>query len=95
MPRRRSRIEIVMDILEALAEEGPMPPTRLATYANLPYDRLAPILQSLEDKGLVEVREAGTNPKTRTATITRKGLDLLRELRRLKKVLLDFGLDIV
>lgn len=95
MPRRRSRIEIVMDILEALEEEGPMPPTRLATHANMPYDRLAPLLAELEEKGVIEVEEVSASPKTRTARLTSKGRELLRELRRLKRVLVDFGLDLI
>jgi len=93
--KRRSRIEIVMDILETLEEEGPMPPTRLATHVNMPYDRLATILETLAEKELVAIQDAEENQRTKLAAITEKGRELLAELRKLRKVLLDFGLDII
>ncbi len=90
--QRRSRSEIIFDILEALSVEEGIPPTRLATIANLPYDRLQPILWELVEKGLVE---ASKNGRSTRLSLTPKGFRLLKELRRIKKILLDFGLDIL
>ncbi len=94
MARKRSKMEIVYDILEALSEE-PTTPTRLATVANLPYDRLQPLLAELESKGVVRTVENPSNPRSRTVYVTDKGLQLLAELRRLRRVLRDFGLTLI
>ncbi len=88
--QRRARAEIILDILEALNSENGVTPTRLATMANLPYDRLQPILGELVEKGLVE---AFRNGRSTRLALTPKGFRLLQELRRLRRVLLDFGLD--
>ena len=92
--RRRSRIEIVADILEALDGEV-LTPTRLATAANLPYDRLQPILDELIERGLVARRRVESNPRANELVLTERGREVLRELRRLKSVLRDFGLDLL
>ncbi len=92
MGRRRSRIEIIIDILEALSN-GPENPTRLATIANLPYDRLTPLITSLEEKGIVELRENPSNPRSRSVHLTSKGRKLLQTLRSLRRVLRDFNLE--
>lgn len=94
MGRKRSRIEIIYDILDALSEE-PTTPTRLATLANMPYDRLQPMLEELESKGLVSLEHDRGNPRARVVVITAKGRLLLDELRRVRKVLRDFGLPIL
>ena len=86
---RRSRVDIVIDVLDALASEGALPPTRLATLANLPYDRLSRILDDLESRGLVTVDEG---ERGKLVAITRKGFEALQELRRFKRLLKDLGL---
>jgi predicted transcriptional regulator len=90
--RKRGRLEIVMDVLEAL-DGAPQPPTRVATAANLPYDRLQPILEELAEKGLVELKPSPEG-RGRVAALTERGRRLLYEMRRLRKLLEDFGLDI-
>ncbi len=92
MPRRRSRIEIVLDILDALAS-GPENPTRLATRANLPYDRLSSILASLESKGIVRIEEKPQSQRSKSVVLTQKGWELLNTLRSLRKILRDFNLE--
>lgn len=89
---KRSRAEIVLDILEALAR-GPQPPTRLATAANLPYDRLAAILEELERAGLVSVEEV--DERSRLARLTGKGFKVYGELSRVRRLVRDLGLDIL
>jgi predicted transcriptional regulator len=87
---KRTRVEILIDILETLAHD-PTNPTRLATLVNMPYDRLKPIMMELEAKGIVK-RTRGS--RSSIFELTPKGMELLRELRRLKKVLQDFGLSL-
>lgn len=90
--QRRSRTEIILDVLEAIAAEELVTPTRLATIANMPYDRLQPIVEDLLVKGIVEALEDG---RSRRLRLTRKGYTLVQELRRLKRLLRDFGLEIL
>ena len=81
----RSQAGIIHDVLEALQRYGPLPPTRIATYANLPYDRLRVILASLEANGLVERGKDGAY------TITRRGVEALESLRRARRLLESLG----
>ena len=89
--RKRSRLSIVMSVLEAIEREGPLPPTRLATYANMPYDRLRRLLGDLEERGIVRVEPSGDG-RSFTVDLTSKGRQVLGELRRLRRLLGDLGL---
>ena len=80
----RSAAGIVYDILKTLEELGPMPPTRLATYANLPYDRLRLFLDSLKAKGYVEETDDGVK-------ITEEGRRALEKLKEAKKLMEYLG----
>ncbi len=84
--RYRTQLGIAHDVLEALARDGPMSPTRLSTIANLPYDRLVDILNRLEKRGCVARDEGGLYK------ITEKGYELLEKLRELKKIAESLGL---
>ena len=90
--QKRSRTEIILDVLEAIAAEELVTPTKLATIANMPYDRLQPIVEDLLLKGIVEALE---DRRSRRLRLTRKGYTLLQELRRLRRLLRDFGLEIL
>ncbi len=92
MRKKRSRIEIIMDVLEALARHGDEPASRVAMRANLAYDRLSKILEDLASRGLVERVNDGDRVVYR---LTERGYALLNELRRLRRLLRDFGLDLI
>ena len=89
MPRR-TRIEILIDLLEAVARHPGEPATRLAMYSNMPYDRFSRLAAMLEEKGILTKMD--NEGKTGYA-LTEKGRALLKELRRLRRVLSDFGLE--
>lgn len=89
MPKR-TRVEILVDILDTLAHD-PTNPTRLATLVNMPYDRLKPIVRELEAKGIIR---SVKSERSTILELTPKGIELLKELKRLKKVLQDFGLSL-
>ncbi|MDK6028172.1 winged helix-turn-helix domain-containing protein [Ignisphaera sp. 4213-co] len=57
---KRSRIEIVYEILKTLSQEELLP-TRLAMFVNVPYDRLSDIINILKKKKLVEEVEVENN----------------------------------
>jgi len=86
---RRSRAEIVYEILHTLATRGPQPPTRLSYAARLPYDRFAEILDWLVEKGYVAVREEDGR---RMVAITRRGWDAMRDLEAALEILKKLGL---
>jgi len=86
---RRSKIEIIRDVLAALEERGPQPLSRLGTYANLPYDRLRRLVGELEERGLVRLSRGQSSL---LVEITPRGVELLEELRRLERLLRDLGL---
>lgn len=88
---RRSRIRIIMDILEVVEGEGSARPTHILYGANLSYERLTRYLKELEEKGLLksERREGA-----RVYRLTREGARLLHELRRIEKLARAFGIEL-
>ena len=86
---RRSRAEIVYDILHALATRGPQPPTRLSYAVRLPYDRFAELLEWMVEKGYVSVREEDGR---RLVFITRRGWDAMKDLEAALTILKKLGL---
>jgi len=86
---RRSKTEIIRDVLAVLEERGPQPLSRLGTYANLPYDRLRRLVEELERRGLVRVSRSSSSLIVEIAPL---GVELLEELRRLERLLRDLGL---
>ncbi len=81
----RSQAGIVLDILEALQSEGPMRPSRLALYANMPYSRLKEVLVRLESQYLVETLEDGR------IAITYTGIEALKKLKEARRLLEGLG----
>lgn len=66
------------------------PASRLCEEANMPYDRLKPILDQLEKKGLVTYRKEG---KARIYRITKEGLSALRKLEEAYSILKAVGIE--
>jgi predicted transcriptional regulator len=86
--RKRDRLSILFDILKALSKE-PQNPTKLATLVNMPYDRLKKILDELVEKGLLQYEDQG---RVRIYGLSQEGLRVYEELKRIRKVLQDYGL---
>ena len=80
----RSAAGIIYDVLRVLDEKGPLPPTRLATFTNLPYDRLRIFLESLKEKGYIEEDEEGIE-------VTESGREALKKLEEAKKLMEFLG----
>ncbi|MEM1645565.1 MAG: winged helix-turn-helix domain-containing protein [Ignisphaera sp.] len=88
MNKKRSKLLIVLDILETLMQEE-INPTRLATLVNMPYDRLSNLLKELNDRGLVKITAVGKN---KSVSITPKGVEVYNELKKIIALLEDYGL---
>ena len=89
LSRYRSQAGIVYDILNTIAEEGPMSPTRIMYGARLPYDRLKNMLEHLEEQGLV--KKIVEDDRV-FYDLTPKGVEVLEELRRVRRLLQSIGI---
>lgn len=82
---RRSKLEMYVDILKALAHRGPLKLTHIMYKANVNCSVLREYLDFLLKQNLVEERNVG---KIRTVfAITQKGITALKGFRELKQML--------
>lgn len=80
---RRSKLRIAVDILRVISARV----TWIMRGANMPYDRLIAALKELEEGGLVfKNREV--------YRLTERGVEFLREFRRLERFLKAFGMEL-
>ncbi len=82
---RRSKLETYVDMLQMLAQHGPLKLTHVMYKANLNSNVTKGNLDFLLQKGLVKEQIAG---KRRVAyAITQSGINVLRYFKELKKAL--------
>lgn len=87
----RSRTKILVDLLTAVRDEEHAGVTRLLFLANLSHDRLKEYLDELDQRGWVS-REVDGN---RTLwQLTEQGRATLIELRKVQRLMADFGLGL-
>lgn len=89
--KQRSTIRIYLDILAVIDEEGKAKTTRILQRANLPHDRLMRHVSELQKRGLMEESENGGS---RYYSVTPKGLEFMKEVRRAQSFLSAFGVSI-
>ncbi len=82
--RYRSVAGIMLDIMKCLEEED-MVLTKLATCANLPYDRAKNIVDKMLEKGYLAKEEDGT------ITLTPKGIEVMKKLEEVKGLMEALG----
>lgn len=96
MSARRSRLELIFDILIAIQNKGGrIKPTHLMYKSNLSHKLLNNYLDELVQKELVTVEEEVLRKKKapiKTVVITEKGLGFLAEFRRMREFTDAFGL---
>jgi len=95
MGSRRSRLELVFDILQAIQNKGGrIKPTHLMYKSNLSHKLLSNYMDELIEKGLIEVIEIiGKKKKiSKMVGITDKGLGFLADFRRMREFTEAFGL---
>lgn len=90
--KKRSRLYITMEILEALDQHGELHATELSLIVKLSYDRLRGIVEDLTKRGLTDVEHLEDKRRSLMIRLTSEGRRLLEELRKLKKILEDYGL---
>lgn len=87
----RSGNRLVMDLLAAIKDEGPVGVTRLLLVANLTHGKLQEMLASFEKDGWVRADRANERSQW---VITEKGDRVLADLRRVDAVMQDYGLGL-
>ena len=96
MAARRSRLELVFDILLAIQNRGgKIKPTHLMYKSNLSHKLLNGYLEELVQKELVMLEEEAVKKKRiplKVVKITDKGLAFLAEFRRMREFTDAFGL---
>ncbi len=96
MSSRRSRLELIFDILLAIQNKGgKIKPTHLMYKSNLSHKLLNAYMGELIERGLIKVEEEFTRKKqksTKIVAITEKGLGFLAEFRRMREFTDAFGL---
>lgn len=96
MGARRSRLELVFDVLLAIQNKGgKIKPTHLMYKSNLSHKLLNSYLEELIQKELVVIEEEVVKKKkrpTKVVKITDKGLAFLAEFRRMREFTDAFGL---
>lgn len=90
MSERRSKLEIVGDILNAIqAKGGSIKPTHLLYKSNLSHERMKLYVEELETKGLIEEKEV---KEKKMFSITDKGFEFLASFRKVKEMEDAFGI---
>ena len=90
MSERRSKLEIVGDILNAIqAKGGTIKPTHLLYKSNLSHERMKLYVEELETKGLIEEKEV---KEKKMFSITDKGFGFLASFRKVKEMEDAFGI---
>ncbi len=94
MAKRRTRIDIIHDILGAIRQKGGrIKPTHLLYKANLSYQLLAEYLKELEEKKLVTEEEVGKKKSIKKEIVlTEKGFEFISQYEKMKEFQESFGL---
>jgi predicted transcriptional regulator len=88
MVKKRNKLEIVFEIIDILSKET-LNPTKLAMLVNMPYDRLKKLLEELIEKGIIQFEEQG---RSKVFMLTPQGYKLYEELKKVRKILKDYGI---
>ncbi len=96
MGTRRSRLELIFDILLSIQNKGgKIKPTHLMYKSNLSHKLLNSYLDELINREMVLIQEEISRKKkasTKMVVITEKGLGFLEEFRRMREFTDAFGL---
>jgi len=95
MSARRSRLELVFDILQAIQNKGGMiKPTHLMYKSNLSHKLLSSYMDELIGKEMVEIIEVPAKKKkvNKMVALTDKGSGFLAEFRKIREFTEAFGL---
>jgi predicted transcriptional regulator len=90
MAKKRERLEVIKDILEAIKEGRNIKPTRLLYASNLSPQMFKDYINELLGKGFIKIENYEDGKKT--FSLTKKGQDFLQEYRIIQNFIENFGL---
>lgn len=88
--KHRSKIKLLIDILDSIDENNDTNLTYISMRANIPHSRLKPIIERLENRGLIKISKRDN--KTLAIRLTRDGYKLLLDLKAFYRILEQIGL---
>lgn len=92
MSRKRDRIEIIHDILNAIREKGDkIKPTHILYKSNLSHKMLTEYMNELIEKSFIEENEDKKGRKT--YSLTDKGFNYLSDYNSIRSFMESYGLD--
>ncbi len=90
MQERRTRLEIVNDMLRSIQEKGgKIKPTHLLYKSNLSHNRMSSYIDYLKEKGMIEEKTAKNK---KVFEITEKGFSFLENYKKIKEFSDAFGI---
>ncbi|MEK6854794.1 MAG: DUF4364 family protein [Nanoarchaeota archaeon] len=90
MNKKRSKLEIIRDILEVInSKNGRIKPTHILYKSNLSYTMMEEYLNELITKEFITI---DTSNKSKTYSITEKGADYLSQYKLISEFTDSFGL---
>jgi len=90
MITRRTKIEIVHDILKAIQDKGGrIKPTHLLYKSNLSHNKMKEYIEELKKKGMIEEK---INDDNKLYLITDNGIRYINEFRKIREFSETFGL---
>ncbi|MBI5881209.1 winged helix DNA-binding protein [archaeon] len=90
MTNRRSRLEIIYDLLNSIREKGgSIKPTHLLYKSNLSHKKMMEYTAELMEKGFMEEKEKDGK---KIYALTDKGQEYVNEFMRMKRFSESFGL---
>jgi predicted transcriptional regulator len=90
MQRKRSRIDIIFDMLQTISNKGGrIKPTHLMYKANLSHSQMKLYLDELKAKNLVEEQE---KDEKKMLALTQKGFSFIQQFNQMKEFEKTFGL---
>jgi predicted transcriptional regulator len=89
MVQRRSKIQIVYDLLIAAKQKGRIKPTHLLYKGNLSHLRLKEYIDDLINKGLLSKIQEDNHSFYK---ITEKGVKFISDIEKMKEITEAFGL---
>lgn len=91
MNKKRSRLEVIRDILEVIkSKNGRIKPTHILYKSNLSYNMMEEYLEELIKKEFIIVKE---EHKNKTYAITGKGVEYLSKYKLIAEFTESFGLS--
>ena len=97
MSRKRNRLEIIRDILVVIRDKsGKIKPTHILYKSNLSHQMMDEYLQELISKDFIvehEIVKGKNKIKSKTYSVTSKGLTFLDKYRAITEFTESFGLS--